>query len=161
MNFNKKGFTLIELLLVMIILGVLATLITSNFFTSLKKGRDARRKTDLDQIQKALEFYYEDNRAYPTPMSPNGFIFGDKFYDPTTGKTYMVKVPNDPSGKNYYYESDSVGSYYKLYACLENNQQILPYISNPSNFSCNNYCKDSSNNNVPCIWGVSSTNTNP
>ncbi|PIP15252.1 hypothetical protein COX47_00635, partial [Candidatus Roizmanbacteria bacterium CG23_combo_of_CG06-09_8_20_14_all_35_49] len=57
---NRKAFTLIELLLVIIILGVLATLIIGNFFTSLKKGRDARRKGDLEQIQRALEMYYED-----------------------------------------------------------------------------------------------------
>jgi len=62
---NKKGFTLIELLLVIIILGFLTSLIAGNFFTSLKKGRDARRKGDLEQIQRALEMYYEDNRAYP------------------------------------------------------------------------------------------------
>ena len=43
----KKGFTLIELLIVIMILGVLAALITGNFFTSLKKGRDAKRKADL------------------------------------------------------------------------------------------------------------------
>ena len=54
---NKKGFTLIELLLVIIILGVLSALITGNFFTSLKKGRDAKRKADLEQTQRALEMY--------------------------------------------------------------------------------------------------------
>lgn len=161
-NYQKNSFTLIELLLIMIILGILSTLVMSNFFSSIKKGRDARRKADLNQIQKALELYYEDKKAYPTPNSENGFVFGNSFIDPTTGKTYMNKTPNDPlPGKSYFYESDSNGSYYKLYACLENNQQILPFKSNPSNFNCNTLCKDSSNANIPCIWGISSSNTNP
>ncbi len=151
---KKKAFTLLELLIVIIILGVLSSFITSNFFTSLKKGRDARRKGDLEQIQRALELYYEDKRIYPTEIS-----FGQSLTDTETGKIYMNKIPNDPSGNSYHYESD--GTYYKLYACLENNQQILPYVSNPTNFGCNNVCKGSEGNNVSCIWGVSSSNTNP
>jgi len=157
---NKKGFTLIELLLVIIILGFLTSLIAGNFFTSLKKGRDARRKGDLEQIQRALEMYYEDNRAYPTQAAGAGFVFGGDFS--SSEKTYMKKVPNDPiAGKNYKYETDSNGSYYKLYACLENDQQVLPYASNPNDFSCSNNCKDNLGNIISCIWGISSSNTSP
>ncbi|MCX7956056.1 MAG: type II secretion system protein GspG [Patescibacteria group bacterium] len=158
---SLKSFTLIELLLVIIILGILATFITSNFFSSLKKGRDARRKSDLEQIRKALELYYEDKRAYPTPNGQNGFIFGEQFADTQNDKIYMMKVPNDPSSGNYFYESNINGTYYKLYACLENDQQILPYTTNPQNFNCNRYCKDNNGNSVKCIWGISSPNTNP
>lgn len=157
----KKGFTLIELLVVIIILGALASLIIGNFFTSLKKGRDAKRKADLEQIKTALEMYYEDKRAYPTQsLNQQGFVFGGEFADGS--KSYMKKVPNDPlPGKNYRYETDSGGNYYKMYACLENNQQILPYTSSPTNFSCETICKDNNNNSVSCIWGISSSNTSP
>ncbi len=159
---NNKGFTLIELLIVIIILGVLASLITGNFFTSLKKGRDARRKADLGQIQKALELYYEDKRAYPTQAPNPGFVFGEQFSDSTTGKTYMQRVATDPVGNvDYHYESDSDGTYFKLYSCLENDQQVLPYLSNPTSYTCNKNCKDKGNNTVSCIWGISSPNVNP
>ncbi len=155
----KKSFTLIELLIVMILLGFLVTIISANFFTSLKKGRDARRKSDLEQIKTALELYYEDNRTYPTQIPDNkGFNFGSEFI--VNEKIYMKNVPNDPvPGKNYRYESD--GTYFKLYTCLENNQQILQYQSTPSNFSCNVFCKDRLNNTIPCIFGISSPNINP
>ncbi len=157
----KKGFTLLELTVVIAILGVLSALITGNFITSLKKGRDARRKADLEQIQRALEMYYEDKKTYPTFSFP----FGNKLCETETcasgEKVYMQKVPNDPSGFSYGYNSD--GTYYRLYACLENNQQILPYQS--QNYSgvitCNNNCKTQNGNLIPCIWGISSPNTNP
>ena len=153
---NKKGFTLIELLIVIAILGVLAALISGNFITSLKKGRDAKRKADLEQTQRALEMYYEDKKAYPTTE----LTFGSALSDSVSGKIYMQKVPNDPvSGKNYQYLS-SDGTNYKLFACLENNQQILPYESTGYSLTCLN-CKNQAGGTVVCIWGVSSTNISP
>src|SRR3989338_3495686 len=100
---SKKAFTLIELLIVIVLLGVLAALISGNFITSLKKGRDAKRKGDLEQITRALEMYYEDKKSYPLTA---GLTFGEKFCEnnpcgATSDKVYMQKVPNDPiSGKS-------------------------------------------------------------
>jgi len=156
----KKGFTLLELLLVIAILGILAAMITGNFFTSLKKGRDAKRKADLEQITRALEMYYEDNNAYPTAGS---VTFGGQLCNPAGcgTKIYMQKLPNDPTSGSYGYETDATGTYYKLYACLENTLQILPYTSSPSTFTCSKNCKNQVDTTVPCIWGISSSNTTP
>ncbi len=154
----KKGFTLIELLIVIIILGVLAALITGNFITSLEKGRDAQRKSDLESLQRALELYYEDNSAYPT----SNFLATGTLSNGT--KVYMERTPSDPSqGQSYLYQFAADGSSYQLYACLENDQQILPYtsVNVPGNFTCNTQCFDKSNNKVKCVWGISSGNTTP
>lgn len=145
-----------ELLLVIVILGILAALILGNFITSLKKGRDARRKGDLEQFQRALELYYEDNRAYPLSITWGGQICHP---NGCGTKIYMEKVSNDPSSGNYGYASD--GTYYHLYACLENTQQILPYTSTSSTITCSTNCFDPNNNSVSCIWGISSTNSTP
>lgn len=154
---NRKGFTLIELLIVIIILGVLAALITGNFFTSLKKGRDARRKSDLEQIQRGLEMYYEDKKTYPLTVD---VTFGNSLIDSISGKIYMQRVPNDPvSGKDYQYLSAD-GTDYKIFACLENDQQMLPYESTGYNITCGN-CKNGAGDTVACIWGVSSSNIAP
>lgn len=158
---SKKGFTLIELLIIIIILGVLAALISGNFITSLKKGRDSRRITDLEQIQKSLEMYYEDQKAYP-----NTLTFDGQLVDAVSGKIYMAKVPNDPiSGKNYEYKLTS-GSY-RLYACMENNQQKLPYngsLTVPPAMTCNTSCFYQNGTTTPanqCIWAISSPDVNP
>ena len=153
---NRKGFTLIELLVVITILGVMASLITGNFFASLKKGRDAKRKADLQQVQQALEMYYEDKKVYPPTLN-----FGSNLTDSVSGKVYMQKLPKDPKSGNYEYEVDVNGTYYKLYSCLENDQQTLPYVSVPGSYTCDQNCKDKEDNTVSCIWGVSSPNTNP
>ena len=163
----RKGFTLLELLIIIVILGVLTTLIMGNFFTSLKKGRDAQRKGDLEQIQRSLEMYYEDKKAYPLTAAfdlTHGYSFCESAVRQNclaTEKAYMLKLPRDPSGgQSYGYESAD-GTYYKLYACLENSQQVLPYTSNPTAFNCQQQCFDKDNNSVKCIWGVSSPNVSP
>ncbi len=167
MNIHKRnaGFTLLELLIAMIILAILAAMITGYFFTSLKKGRDARRKADLEQIQKAVEMYYEDNKSYPTSTS---ISFGGQLCHPNgcSTKIYMQKVSDDPStpSKSYSYVQFGSGTGYGLYACLENNQQILPYVSTSfGSFSCTTQCKqpDGSPTTTGCIWGISDTNSTP
>jgi type II secretion system protein G len=157
----SKGFTLIELLIVIIILGVIAALITGNFITSLKKGRDARRKADLEETQRALEMYYEDKKAYPGILT-----FGSALCETpacvATEKVYMQKVPNDPiPGKAYEY--DLTGSSYRLYACLENNQQVLPYdsLTQVPSMTCSVLCKNKSGVNTSCIWAISSSDISP
>lgn len=117
---KKNGFTLIELLVVMILIGILATVGLGSYFTALTKGRDAKRKQDLEQIQRALELFYNDNGRYPT--------FGE-FPDPgvtwSTGETIYIKLlPTDPKSPTYTYVYSPQGgpppTGYLLYARLEN-----------------------------------------
>jgi len=144
---NDKGFTLIELIIVIIILGVLTALISGNFISSLKKGRDARRKSDLESIQKALEMYYEDKKAYPPTLS-----FGSILNDVALGKTYMFKVPNDPLN-NYMYIYDSDGTYFELYSCIENTEDHSQGIKLPDGYTTKN-CGSCGN----CRYAISSPN---
>lgn len=144
---QKKGFTLLEILVTITIIGILAAVISGNFVNSLKKGRDAKRKADLGQIRAALELYYEDNKAYPLSVT-----FGGQITHPTIGsKYYMTTVPIDPSGFDYAYDSD--GTYYKLYSCIENdNDQGSGVDQGGYAESCGAGCP-------ACKFGISSPNT--
>lgn len=78
---KKKGFTLIELLIVIVLIGTLALIGGSSYVTSQRRGRDARRVSDLKSIQYAMESYYALNGSYPdstcttvgTSYFPQGF----------------------------------------------------------------------------------------
>lgn len=136
---NKtQGFTLIELMLVMAIIGILAVVGLGSYTQAVIKSRDTQRKSDLNQIARAIELYNNDVGRYP--------IDNDDGIDPIDnddGKmrcnevdlcepsiyavlngataTYMDKVPIDETaGQVYYYKSD--GGSFALYAALVNSK---------------------------------------
>jgi len=66
----RSGFTLIELMIVISILGMVATVGVGNYIKAQQRGRDARRFSDLDQIQKAQEQYFSINSLYVNMQNP-------------------------------------------------------------------------------------------
>ena len=124
---QSLGFTLIELLVVISIIGILAALIMVNFNAARERARDAQRKSDLDQIKKALRMYYNDNNMYPAASSgkisgctpSQTFDWGSQFA--CVSMVYMKRLSQDPSaGKTYYYAQTSSGQDFCLWATLEN-----------------------------------------
>ncbi len=62
---KQSGFTIIELLIVIAIIGILATLVLTNFQGAQAKGRDTTRKSDINSVYQKLEEYYNENGSYP------------------------------------------------------------------------------------------------
>ena len=110
-----KGFSLIELLVVIAIIGILSTIGIGSFMSSQMKARDSTRKSDISQIQKALEMYYNDNGMYPATI-PSGGVWQDG----VDGNMYMREVPEDPKYGAYLYEPTIDNSGYRIFAGLEN-----------------------------------------
>ncbi|MBI4215560.1 MAG: type II secretion system protein [Parcubacteria group bacterium] len=115
---SRKGFTLVELLIVVSIIGLLSTLSFVALGSARVKARDAKRLSDVRNIQSALELYFSDNNAYPESdgvevtigagtykaMTNNGFKAAG---DPATETVYMGNVPPNPTpgGADYKYKA--------------------------------------------------------
>jgi len=152
---KKQGFTLMEILIVIAMLGILATIIFGTYLNSLKKGRDSRRKQDLEQVSRALELYYSEQGQYPAEIE---VIFGEKLDNPDSDDEnifYMKLLPTDPtSGYDYIYKTTDQQDY-QLYSCLENDQD-LDYNDGEFGygFECGASCQY-------CRYGIASPNSVP
>lgn len=68
---KSKGFTIVELLIVIVVIGILATLVIVTFAGIQQKGRDSQRKTDINALQSHVEAYYAQTGTYPTAAMIN------------------------------------------------------------------------------------------
>ncbi len=120
----RKGFTLIELLVVIAIIGGLSAIVLPNFMGARERARDTQRKSDLKQIQKALELYKQDQDPVEYPAAAAIPSPGQVFKNTVTDATYINKYPGDPQNLTptpYYYLRNATDSLkYTLCACLEN-----------------------------------------
>lgn len=114
----KNGFTLIELVVVMAIVATLTAMATFNFNQARIRARDVQRKSELRQIQNALELFKNDQYPQRYPNSAEGLDI--------LVTAYMAQLPVDPRVKalagswlDYAYtQVDNL--HYSLTACLEN-----------------------------------------
>jgi len=63
MNSNRRAFTLIELLIVVVIIGILASIAIPKFANTKEKAYIASMKSDLRNLTSAMEAYYHDNNS--------------------------------------------------------------------------------------------------
>lgn len=66
---QTRGFTLIELLVVIAIIGTLVSVVLPNLLQSKAKSRDAKRASELKDLEQAVELYFQDNFKFPDYLS--------------------------------------------------------------------------------------------
>ena len=109
---QQQGFTLIEVMVVLVILGILATLVVPRIMGRPDEARVIAAKQDINSIGQALKLYRLDNHAYPStdqglqalvtkpagpPVPPNWKTGG-----------YLDRLPKDPWGNEYKYLNPGV-----------------------------------------------------
>ena len=104
---SSCGFTLIEIMVVIVILGILASLVIPKIMSRPDDARLIAARQDISSLNQALKLYRLDNQNYPTteqglaalvqkPSSPPS---------PPNWKTggYIDRLPKDPWGNDYQY----------------------------------------------------------
>ncbi|MBI2327599.1 prepilin-type N-terminal cleavage/methylation domain-containing protein [Candidatus Curtissbacteria bacterium] len=111
---SNNGFTLIELLVVIAIIGILATIVVASFAGAQARGRDSRRKADLDAVKKALDMAKQDclgSAYYPVMAGASADVRYDALeaHLDDADLAYIKVVPVDPSktGANDYHYTTS------------------------------------------------------
>lgn len=116
---TEKGFTLIELMVVIAIIGLLSSVVLTSLSQARIKARDARRLSDIRQVQTALEIFNTTYGGYPFLYNVGGAL---NSCSPATSymcqlqeelASYMSVLPEDPiqdgSNRFRYYPSIYIG----------------------------------------------------
>jgi general secretion pathway protein G len=117
---NEGGFTLIEIMVVIIIMGILASVVAVNVIGRVEEARRTKATMQIGNFGSALALYKLDNGSYPsTEQGLNAIIEA-----PTVGTLprkwreggYLEKkkIPLDPWKNEYVYISPGLHGDYDL-----------------------------------------------
>lgn len=105
----QQGFTLIEIMIVVVILGILASIVVPNIMGSPDEARIVKVKQDLRVLEGALNLYKLDNFAYPSTDQGLEALVKKPLGQPEAKNWkkngYIKKLPKDPWGNDYLYLS--------------------------------------------------------
>ena len=102
---KQAGFSLIEIMVVVVILGISASIVVPKIISRPDEARAVKAKQDILSIQNALDLYRLDNGIYPSTdqglrslvTKPSGSP------EPRNWNQYLKSVPKDPWGREYLY----------------------------------------------------------
>lgn len=91
---DEAGFTLVELMVVIVIIGLLATVVVINVMPATDRAALTKAKADIATLEQGVEMYRLNRLQYPTTEQGLAAI---------AAEGYIKRLPNDPWGKPYEY----------------------------------------------------------
>lgn len=102
---TQHGFSLLELMVVLVILGILASLVVPNVMGSRDDGERQKVVSDIVALENALDMYRVDNGIYPTTEQGLEALVYEPRIDPQPRRYreggYIRRLPSDPWGNEY------------------------------------------------------------
>ncbi len=91
----EHGFTLVELMVVLVIIGLLATIVVINVMPATDRANTTKVKADVATLEQGVEMYRLNTNAYP-PSGELQLLLSEKL---------VKRLPNDPWGRAYVYQN--------------------------------------------------------
>jgi general secretion pathway protein G len=117
---REKGFTLIEIMVVIVIIGLLATLVLPRVVGRQEQAYIAKAKSDIHAISSALKFYKLDNFNYPSTGQGLDALVSEPTGEPEPKNYkqggYIERLPMDPWGNPYQYQSPGEKSVFDVWS---------------------------------------------
>jgi len=104
---RNAGFTLIEIMVVVVILGMLATLVIQAVGDRPDQARAVKVKNDITALEGALKLYRLDNYRYPSTEEGLESLVRAPQSLKTWNGPYVERLPTDPWGRDYLYRTPS------------------------------------------------------
>ncbi|MGF1759060.1 type II secretion system major pseudopilin GspG [Photobacterium sagamiensis] len=107
MQRKQRGFTLLEVMVVIVILGVLASLVVPNLLRNKEKADQQKVVTDISALEQSLDMYKLDNSVYPSTDQGLDALVSKPSSTPEPRNYpnggYIKRLPKDPWGYEYNY----------------------------------------------------------
>lgn len=101
----QAGFTLLEVMVVIVIIGLMATIIIPNIMGSKDKADKQKASADISVLDNGLEMYRLDNDNYPTSDQGLKALVEKPDIDPVPTNYreggYIRRLPKDPWAHEY------------------------------------------------------------
>lgn len=88
---NQKGFATLEVILMIVVIGILATVAVPRFTDVTVKANTAKIQSDLATLDNAIAIYFMEKGKYPEKLSElKNYVKDVENLKPPTGKAYVV-----------------------------------------------------------------------
>lgn len=102
---NVRGFTLLEVMVVIVILGILASMVVPNLMGSQERANMQKAVSDINALETSLSMYKMDNYKYPSTEQGLEALVNQTDIEPMPRRFpeggYVKRLPNDPWGSEY------------------------------------------------------------
>lgn len=99
---NQRGFATLEVILMVMVIGILASVAVPRFNEVTTAANTAKIQSDLSTIDTAISIYYMDNGSYPTTISQlKDYLKDADKIQPPTGKVYLNGKKEDVPADEY------------------------------------------------------------
>lgn len=124
MKKSISGFTLVELLVVLIILGLVASIAGPNVMKYLGSSKAKTAKLQLKEIESSLELFFLDTGKYPsTTGGLKLLVSNDSSITGWNGPYFKIaQLPDDPWGNSYVYQAPGEHGAFDLLSLGADNQ---------------------------------------
>lgn len=102
---KQQGFTLLEVMVVIVILGILASMVVPNLMGNKDKADQQKAVSDIVALENALDMYRLDNSIYPTTEQGLDALVQQPNSSPEPRNYredgYVKRLPQDPWRNDY------------------------------------------------------------
>lgn len=102
---KQSGFSLLEVMVVLVIIGIIASMIVPNLMGSQDTAREQKAVIDIGSLETALGMYRSQNYNYPTTEQGLEALVEQTEIEPIPRRFpeggYIKRLPQDPWGNDY------------------------------------------------------------
>ena len=102
---QNNGFSLLEVMVVLVIIGIIASMIVPNLMGSQDTAREQKAVIDIGSLETALGMYRSQNYNYPTTEQGLEALVEQTEIEPIPRRFpeggYIKRLPQDPWGNDY------------------------------------------------------------